>query len=40
MVLVDDVTTTFSTIQAAAGCLAGMGFKDVKAAVWLYDYKA
>lgn len=40
VVLVDDVTTTFSTIQAAAGCLAGMGFKDVKAAVWLYDYKA
>jgi len=40
VVLVDDVTTTFSTIQTAAGCLAGMGFKDVKAAVWLYDYKA
>lgn len=40
VVLVDDVTTTFSTIQAAACCLAGMGFKDVKAAVWLYDYKA
>lgn len=40
VVLVDDVTTTFSTIQATAGCLAGMGFKDVKAAVWLYDYKA
>lgn len=40
VVLVDDVTTTFSTMQVAAGCLAGMGFKNVKAAVWLYDYKA
>lgn len=40
VVLVDDVTTTFSTIQAAADCLLDMGFKDVKAAVWLYDYKA
>ena len=40
VVLVDDVTTTFSTIQAAADCLLDMGFKEVKAAVWLYDYKA
>ncbi len=40
VVLVDDVTTTFSTIQSAADCLLGMGFKNVKAAVWLYDYKA
>lgn len=40
IIVVDDIATTFSTIMSAAGSLKEIGFKDVKAAVWLYDYKA
>lgn len=40
VIVVDDIATTFSTIMSAAECLKEIGFKDVKAAVWLYDYKA
>jgi len=40
VIVVDDVTTTYSTINSAVHCLRAFGFKDIKAAVWLYDYKA
>ena len=39
VIVVDDVTTTSSTIKSAANCLREIGFEDIKAAVWLYDYK-
>lgn len=38
-IVIDDISTTFSTIRSAADCLKEMGFRNVKAAVWLYDYK-
>ena len=40
LIVVDDVCTTSSTIQKAISVLHARGFENVKAAVWLYDYKA
>ncbi len=40
LIVVDDVCTTSSTIQKAVQVLHSRGFENVKAAVWLYDYKA
>lgn len=40
IILIDDVSTTFSTLTAAYEALKKIGFEDVKAVVWLYDLKA
>ena len=40
LILIDDVSTTFSTLTAAHDCLASLGFENIKGAVWLYDLKA
>lgn len=40
IILIDDVSTTFSTLTAAYEALKKLGFEDVKAVVWLYDLKA
>lgn len=40
IILIDDVSTTFSTLTAAYDTLKKIGFEDVKAVVWLYDLKA
>ena len=40
IILIDDVSTTFSTLTAAQTYLASLGFEDIKGAVWLYDLKA
>lgn len=39
LIVVDDVCTTSSTIQKAVNILHSCGFKNIKAATWLYDYK-
>ena len=40
LILIDDVSTTFSTLTAAHDHLVSLDFEDVKAMVWLYDLKA
>ncbi len=40
LILIDDVSTTFSTLTAAQTYLNSLGFESVKGAVWLYDLKA
>lgn len=40
IILIDDVSTTFSTLTFAYDELKKIGFEDVKAVVWLYDLKA
>ncbi len=40
IILIDDVSTTFSTLSMAYDTLKKLGFEDVKAVVWLYDLKA
>ncbi len=40
IILIDDVSTTFSTLTAAYNVLKKMGFEELQAVVWLYDLKA
>ena len=40
IILIDDVSTTFSTLTAAREALKKIGLEEVKAVVWLYDLKA
>ncbi len=40
IILIDDVSTTFSTLTAAYNALKKMGFEELQAVVWLYDLKA
>ena len=40
LILIDDVSTTFSTLTAAYEALKKLGFEEIKATVWLYDLKA
>ncbi len=40
LILIDDVSTTFSTLTLAYDALKKIGFEEVSAVVWLYDLKA